>query len=78
MAEIYKFFRERECIVGNIKKRITKDSVIQDNIFINTQKSNYDILRDFIDNYETEISKSKLIDYGIKRIEAYAEINKGN
>lgn len=78
LPEIYKFFRERECIVGNIKKRITKDSVIQDTVFINTQKSNYNILRDFVNNYETEISKSKLIDYGIKRIEAYAVINKGN
>ena len=78
LPEIYKFFKDRECLIGNIKKRSKKDSTIQDNIFIDTQKSNYDIFRDYVAGYETTVSKSKLIDYGIKRIEAYAGINKGN
>lgn len=75
-TEIYKFFKDRECLIGSIKKRDVRQNADSESIFINTRKSSYDIFRDYVNNYKTDVDKEKILSYGIKRIESYAEMNK--
>jgi exonuclease SbcD len=66
--EIHKFFKDKKCLVGEIKKR-SKAQETNNDIFSDTRKTHQDILREFIEKSDTPLDKKELLRRGVQRLD---------
>ncbi|HRZ18484.1 MAG TPA: metallophosphoesterase family protein [Methanofastidiosum sp.] len=74
-TSLFKMFRDKDCIVGDIKRRV-KEKDVTETLFVNNQKGPYDIFRDALETYKTKVDKAKLLDRGTRKIEQFVEEKK--
>jgi exonuclease SbcD len=73
IKEIYKFFKEKNCLVGEIKKRPKLQCTDSNNIFMTNKKTPQETFIDFVTNFDTTLDKQQLLKKGLHRLEKIIE-----